>query len=49
MHDCISVLMGARNIYDVEFAKYPGIIYLSKGWIDQGAEPLAEFKRYTET
>lgn len=49
VHDCISILMGARKIYDVEFAKYPGSIYLSKGWIDQGAEPLAEFKRYSET
>jgi len=41
--------MGARKDYDKEFEKYPGTIYLSKGWIDQGAEPLAEFKRYSET
>lgn len=49
VHDCISILMGARQIYDREFEKCPGSIYLSKGWIDQGAEPLAEFKRYAET
>jgi len=49
VHDCISILMGARQIYDREFEKCPGSIYLSKGWIDQGAEPLAEFKRYSET
>jgi len=49
VHDCISILMGARQIYDREFEKCPGTIYLSKGWIDQGAEPLAEFKRYSET
>ena len=49
VHDCISILMGARQIYDREFEKCPGSIYLSKGWIDQGAEPLAEFKRYSES
>ncbi|MDO0823726.1 DUF1638 domain-containing protein [Desulfosporosinus nitroreducens] len=49
MHDCISILMGARQDYEKEFEKCPGTIYLSKGWIDQGAEPLAEFKRYTES
>ena len=49
VHDCISILMGSRQIYDREFQKCPGSIYLSKGWIDQGAEPLAEFKRYSET
>lgn len=49
VHDCISILMGSRQIYDSEFQKCPGSIYLSKGWIDQGAEPLAEFKRYAET
>ncbi len=49
VHDCISILMGAREIYNREFVKCPGTIYLSKGWIDQGAEPLAEFKRYAES
>ncbi|HWQ40733.1 MAG TPA: DUF1638 domain-containing protein [Desulfosporosinus sp.] len=49
VHDCISILMGAREIYNREFVKCPGTIYLSKGWIDQGAEPLAEFKRYSES
>lgn len=49
IHDCISLLMGAREIYDQEFEKFPASIYLSKGWIDQGAEPLAEFKRYSES
>lgn len=41
--------MGAREIYDKEFEKCPGTIYLSKGWIDQGADPLAEFKLYAES
>lgn len=48
VHDCISLLMGAREIYDQEFARFPATYYLSKGWIDQGAEPYAEFLRYRE-
>lgn len=47
-HDCISILLGSRALYDQEFARCPGTIYLSKGWIDQGAEPLAEFRRYAQ-
>lgn len=49
VHDCISILMGSRECYNREFEKCPGTYYLSKGWIDQGAEPLAEFKRYAES
>ena len=49
VHDCITLLMGSREVYDREFERYPATIYLSKGWIDQGAEPLAEFKRYVES
>jgi len=46
VHDCISLLLGSGQIYQQEFDKNPGTIYLSKGWIDQGAEPRAEFLRY---
>jgi hypothetical protein len=49
VHDCISILMGSRECYNSEFEKCPGTFYLSKGWIDQGAEPLAEFSRYSES
>lgn len=48
VHDCISLLMGAREIYDREFAKAPATFYVSKGWVDQGAEPYAEFQRHSE-
>ena len=48
VHDCISLLMGAREKYDQEFENAPGTYYVSKGWIDQGAEPYAEFKRHKE-
>lgn len=36
-------LLGSRQIYQQEFDKCPGTIYLNKGWIDQGGEPKAEF------
>jgi len=46
VHDCISLLLGSRQVYQQEFNKNPGTIYLNKGWIDQGAEPRAEFLEY---
>jgi len=48
IHDCISLLMGDRKTYDQEFELFPATFYLSKGWIDQKAEPLAEYRRYQE-
>ncbi len=48
VQDCISLLLGGRDIYSREFEKYPGTYYLSKGWIDQGADPYAQFKRYLQ-
>lgn len=47
VHDCISILLGSRKIYQQEFDKCPGTIYLNKGWIDQGGEPRAEFLKYS--
>lgn len=46
VHDCISLLLGAREIYDREFEQCPGTYFLSKGWIDQGAEPYGDYLRY---
>ncbi|MBC2726291.1 MAG: DUF1638 domain-containing protein [Desulfosporosinus sp.] len=48
VHDCISLLLGSRQIYQEEFEKCPGTIYLSKGWIDQGGDPKAEYEKYSE-
>lgn len=48
VHDCISLLMGARELYDREFEQYPGTYFLSKGWIDQGAEPYGTYLGYLE-
>lgn len=48
VHDCISLLLGAREIYDREFEQCPATYFLSKGWIDQRAEPYGEYLRYLE-
>ena len=46
VHDCISILLGSRYLYDREFAEFPATYYLSKGWIDQKAGPLDSYKEY---
>lgn len=43
VHDCISLLLGSREKYEEEFGADPGTYYLSKGWIDQKADPYVEF------
>lgn len=48
VHDCISLLLGSRKLYDTEFRKCPGTYYLSKGWIDQKGDPLSSYERYRE-
>ncbi len=48
VHDCISLLLGSRERYETEFGTDPGTYYLSKGWIDQKADPYHEFKEYVE-
>ncbi len=48
VHDCISLLLGSRARYDEEFGADPGTYYLSKGWIDQKADPYCEFKECVE-
>lgn len=48
VHDCISLLLGSRERYQEEFARHPGTIYLSKGWIDAGGDPYRSLQKYTE-
>ncbi len=43
VHDCISLLLGSREKYEDEFSANPGTYYLSKGWIDQKADPYYEY------
>lgn len=44
VHDCISLLLGSRQRYEEEFGADPGTYYLSKGWIDQQADPYMEYE-----
>lgn len=48
VHDCISLLLGSRDRYDQEFGADPGTYYLSKGWIDQKADPYQEYLECVE-
>jgi len=48
VHDCISLLLGSRERYEEEFGADPGTYYLSKGWIDQKADPYREFEENKE-
>lgn len=41
--DCIALLLGSTEAYRRELLKEPGTYYLTKGWIDQGGDPLAVF------
>lgn len=46
VHDCISILLGSRAAYNVEFKAEPGTIYLSRGWIEAKGDPYSEFLDY---
>lgn len=48
VHDCIALLLGSRQGYQQRFLTDPRVLYLSRGWIDCGAEPLADRDRYRE-
>jgi hypothetical protein len=48
VHDCISLLLGSRELYEREFKKCPGTYYLSKGWIDQKGDPVSSYRKYCE-
>jgi hypothetical protein len=48
VHDCISLLLGSRARYEEEFGADPGTYYLSKGWIDQKADPYCEYEECVE-
>lgn len=48
VHDCIGILLGSREKYNAEFSFEPGTYYLSRGWIEELREPLAEYREYVE-
>lgn len=52
-HDCITLLMGSKEMYKDIFHKNPGTYWFSSGWIERGWQPSelkysALLKDYTE-
>ncbi|MBT3189990.1 MAG: DUF1638 domain-containing protein [Anaerolineae bacterium] len=41
--DCIAILLGSHKKYIEEFYATPGSYYLTKGWLESGSNPLAEY------
>ncbi len=46
-HDCITLLLGSKNIYQEYFDSHQGIYWYSPGWIESGKQPGKE--RYEKT
>jgi hypothetical protein len=46
--DCIAIFLGSYAAYQKEFNDAPGTYYLSKGWLESGSNPLAEYQKYVE-
>ncbi len=46
--DCIAILLGSYKKYIEEFFATPGSYYLTKGWLESGSNPLAEYTEYVE-
>ncbi len=44
--DCITMFLGSRAAYREQFEAAPGSYYLTKGWLDSGSTPLAEYQKY---
>jgi hypothetical protein len=46
--DCIALLMGSRQRYLEMKKENPGSYFMTKGWLDSDATPLAEYHKITE-
>jgi hypothetical protein len=42
--DCIAIFLGSYRAYMREFQAVPGTIYLTKGWLEGGSNPLQEYE-----
>jgi hypothetical protein len=47
-HDCVGMMLGSRRRYEEEFAAEPGTFYLTRGWLECGADPLTDYESYVE-
>jgi hypothetical protein len=43
--DCIAIFLGSGSAYRQQSRSEPGTYYLTKGWIEVGDSPFAEFER----
>jgi hypothetical protein len=46
--DCIAMLLGSYQSYRQQFTGYPGTYWLSKGWLESGTNPLAEYHKMVD-
>lgn len=48
VHDCIAIFLGSHAAYCEQSGAEPGTYYLTKGWIEAGDLPFAEYDRLLE-
>jgi hypothetical protein len=46
--DCIAIFLGSEEAYKAQFRAEPGTYYLTKGWIEAGDSPFAEYDGLVE-
>jgi hypothetical protein len=46
--DCIAIFLGSGSAYRQQSRSEPGTYYLTKGWIEVGDSPFAEYDRMVE-
>lgn len=46
--DCIAIFLGSRTAQREQNAREPGTYYLTKGWIEVGDTPFAEYERLVQ-
>ena len=46
--DCIAIFLGSDTVYRQQFRAEPGTYYLTKGWIESGDGPFAEYDEIVE-
>lgn len=47
-HDCISLLLGSNERQLMLLKENPGTYYFSRGWLDHGRTPYAEYLEYVD-
>ena len=46
--DCISIFLGSGQAYEAQARREPGTYYLTKGWIEAGDGPFADYDRLVD-